>query len=178
MQYLAQDIAKKAIKDARLARTRKPEVEIWRKPHKELCQFPYVGATSPSNTVSLGPRPTSVLSGILIHPTVWRQYTNVTDRTDRTTVSQCREKRETLVFLILMVAAIPACQSVHAKTLDHLRGLFGDSYLITKFRGHPICHFEIIAILSLRQFGLKMSIHAQKNFWRGMDLTSLYNYKQ
>ena len=33
-RYLAQDIAKIAIKDARLARTRKPQVEIWRKPHK------------------------------------------------------------------------------------------------------------------------------------------------
>jgi len=42
------------------------------------------GAGSPSNTMSPGPRPTSVLSGILIHPTVWPQYTNVTYRqTDR-----------------------------------------------------------------------------------------------
>jgi len=40
------------------------------------------GAGSPSNTISPGPRPTSVPSGILdlIHPTVWPQYTNVTDR--------------------------------------------------------------------------------------------------
>ena len=44
-------------------------------------------AGSPSNTP--WPRPTSVPSGILIHPAVWPQYTNVTDRTDganRTTV--------------------------------------------------------------------------------------------
>jgi len=27
-----------------------------------------------------GPRPTSIPSGILIHPTVWPQYTNVADR--------------------------------------------------------------------------------------------------
>jgi len=33
-----------------------------------------------------GPKPTSISSGILIHPAVWPQYTNVTDRTDRTTV--------------------------------------------------------------------------------------------
>jgi len=32
------------------------------------------------NTMWPGPRPTSVPSGILIHPTVWPQYTNVTDR--------------------------------------------------------------------------------------------------
>jgi len=34
----------------------------------------------PSNTLSPGSRPTSVPSGILIHPTIWPQYTNVTDR--------------------------------------------------------------------------------------------------
>jgi len=38
------------------------------------------GAGSPSNTMWPGPRPTSVPDGILIHPTVWPQYTNVTDR--------------------------------------------------------------------------------------------------
>jgi len=42
-------------------------------------------AGSPSNTMWPGPRPTYVPSGILIHPTVWPQYTNVTNRqTDRT----------------------------------------------------------------------------------------------
>jgi len=30
-----------------------------------------------------GPRPSSIQLGILIHPTVCTQYTNVTDRTDR-----------------------------------------------------------------------------------------------
>jgi len=38
------------------------------------------GAGFPSNTISPGLRPTSVPVGILIHPTVWPQYTNVTDR--------------------------------------------------------------------------------------------------
>jgi len=42
-------------------------------------------AGSPSNTMWPGPRPTSVPSGILIHPTVWARYTNVRDRQiDRT----------------------------------------------------------------------------------------------
>jgi len=36
---------------------------------------------SPSNTMWPGPRPTSMPSFIVIHPTVWLQYTNVTDRT-------------------------------------------------------------------------------------------------
>ena len=45
------------------------------------------GAATPSNTTWPGPRPTSVPSVILmIHPTVWPQYTSVTDRqTDRQT---------------------------------------------------------------------------------------------
>jgi len=30
------------------------------------------------------------------------------------------------------------------------------------FRGDPICHFEIIAILILRRFALKMPIHDPK----------------
>jgi len=38
---------------------------------------------SSSNTMSPEPRPTSIPSGILIYPTVWPQYTNVTDRQDR-----------------------------------------------------------------------------------------------
>ena len=36
-------------------------------------------AGSPSKRISPAPRPTSVPSGILIHPIVWPQYTNVTD---------------------------------------------------------------------------------------------------
>jgi len=56
------------------------------------CCAPFLwggGAGSSSNTMSAGPRYTSVASGILLHPTVWPQYTNdrSTDRqTDRTTV--------------------------------------------------------------------------------------------
>jgi len=41
-----------------------------------------VGELGPhlTNTILHGPMPTSVPSGILIHPTVWPQYTNVTYR--------------------------------------------------------------------------------------------------
>ena len=42
-----------------------------------LCPFPW-GAVFPSKAMSPGSRSTSVPSGILIHPTVWPQYTNVT----------------------------------------------------------------------------------------------------
>ena len=56
------------------------------------CCVPFRGggAGSQSNTMSPGPRPTSVPSGLLIRPTVWPQYTNATDRT-------CRQDRQTTV---------------------------------------------------------------------------------
>jgi len=38
------------------------------------------GELGPYLTISHGPRPTSVPSGIFIHPTVWPQYTNITKR--------------------------------------------------------------------------------------------------
>jgi len=41
------------------------------------------GAGSPSKAMWPGPRHTCVPSFILIRPTVWPQYTNVTDMTDR-----------------------------------------------------------------------------------------------
>ena len=47
------------------------------------CALSAGGAGSTSNTMWPGLRPTSVPSGILIHPAIWTQYTNVTDRQDR-----------------------------------------------------------------------------------------------
>jgi len=41
------------------------------------------GELGPLSTVWPGPRPTCLPSFILIHPTNWPQYTNVTDRQDR-----------------------------------------------------------------------------------------------
>jgi len=37
-----------------------------------------------SNTMWRGLRPTSILRGILIHSTIWPQYTNITDWADKT----------------------------------------------------------------------------------------------
>ena len=48
----------------------------------ELCPFGAVRWV-PNNTICPGPTPTSTRSGILIHPAVWPQYTNITNRTDR-----------------------------------------------------------------------------------------------
>jgi len=51
------------------------------------------GARSPSKTMSPGTRPTFLPSGTLIHPVVWPQYTNVTDRQDRQRSDQHRANR-------------------------------------------------------------------------------------
>jgi len=50
-----------------------------------LCPFRGGGAGSPPNTMCPGPRPTCMPSFILIRPTLWPQYTNLTDRQDRQT---------------------------------------------------------------------------------------------
>jgi len=46
----------------------------------DCCALFRGAAVSPSSTMWLGPRPTSIPSDILIHPTVLPQFTNVTDR--------------------------------------------------------------------------------------------------
>jgi len=48
-----------------------------------LCPFGRRGARSSSNTMWPWPRHTCVPSFILIHPTIWPRYTNVTYRQDR-----------------------------------------------------------------------------------------------
>jgi len=52
---------------------------VGRKVGEGCCTSLRGAAGSPSHTISPGPKPTSVPSGILIHPTVWSQYNNVTD---------------------------------------------------------------------------------------------------
>jgi len=47
-----------------------------------LCPFGE-GSWAPSNRMWPGSRPTCVTSCILIRPTVWPQYTNITDRQER-----------------------------------------------------------------------------------------------
>ena len=61
------------------------ESKVGRKLGLHVVPISVGGAGSPSNTVSPGPRPTSVPSGKLIYPAVWPQYTNVTDTQDRQT---------------------------------------------------------------------------------------------
>jgi len=66
-----------------------------------LCPFPWGrgGSWAPSNTMSPGMRPTSVPSGILIHPAVCPQYTNVTDRQDR----QVRQRPDSIGQAVLQM---------------------------------------------------------------------------
>jgi len=63
-------------------------INMGRKVGRGCCERCWVPSGSPSNKMWPGLRPTSLPSGILIHPTVWPQYTNVTDKTDRQTDRQ------------------------------------------------------------------------------------------
>jgi len=84
-----------------------------------LYPFPWE-ELGPHNTLSPGPRPISVPSGILIYPTVWPQYTNVTDRqTDR-------QRSDSIVRTLL--------QTVAQKSLDLKNYGLSNWYF---------CHFEI-----------------------------------
>jgi len=49
------------------------------------------GAGFPSKAICPGPRPTCIPSFIVIHPTVWPQCTNVTDRTEWTDIQTDRQ---------------------------------------------------------------------------------------
>jgi len=55
------------------------------------------GAWSPSNTTWSWPRPTCMPSFIMIHPTIWPQYSNITDRqTNQTDRQQSDSIRRTV----------------------------------------------------------------------------------
>jgi len=65
-------------------------IDMGRKEGGAAVPLSEMGAGSPSNTMWPELRPTCVPSFILTRPTVWPQYTNVTDRTgqDRQTDRQ------------------------------------------------------------------------------------------
>ena len=60
------------------------------------------GAGPPSNT--MWPMPTSVPSFILVHPTVWPQYTNITDRQTAQT-EQDRQRSDSMEQTVLQTVA-------------------------------------------------------------------------
>ena len=83
----------------------------------EACCASFRGAAgSASNTMSPGPRPNSVPSGILIHPTVWTQYTNITDRQDKGDVSY----RRTAGILVTVVQKLQGKAAIYAKVSREL----------------------------------------------------------
>jgi len=81
----------------------------------------------------LEPRPTFVPSGILIHPTVWSQYSNVTDRTGQTDRLTDRRKKlivypmhwiDPLISFFRLSVCLSVCVSVNRSVLDRLRPQF------------------------------------------------------
>jgi len=65
--------------------------QIWAE-NWEMCPFRGAGAGSPCNTMWPGPRPTCMPSFILIHLTVWPQYTNVTERQTDCFTNSCPKR--------------------------------------------------------------------------------------
>jgi len=73
------------------------------------------GAGSPSEKMWPGSRPTFMPSFILIHLTVWPQYTNATDRTDRT--DRQRRRSDSIVRTVLQpVAQKPRCSDAMVRS--------------------------------------------------------------
>ena len=66
------------------------------------------GAGSPSYTMWPGPRPTCMSSFILIRPTVWPQYTNVTDRT-----GPDRQRSDSIGRTVFTARAMLALQALY-----------------------------------------------------------------
>jgi len=60
------------------------------------------GAGSPSNTMWPEPRPTSTPSSIVVHPTVWPQYTNITGRQTVQT-GQDRQRSDSIEQTVLQL---------------------------------------------------------------------------
>jgi len=73
----------------------------------EGCCAPFRGQIGPHLTISPKLRPTSVPSSILIHPTVWPQYANVTYKTDRTTVLYSKRRTVTVAKTAINNAQLP-----------------------------------------------------------------------
>jgi len=86
------------------------------------------GAKSPSNIIWPGPRPACMPSFVLIHPTVWPQYTNVTDR-QRGQTRQDRQRSDSIGWSVLQTVAqkadfvqihiIPSCMSCQDSIIGH-----------------------------------------------------------
>jgi len=72
---------------------------------------PFGGAGSTSNTMSPGPRLTSIPSGILVHRTAWPQYTDVIDR--HTEKQTDRQRSDRTGRTVLQTAA----QKLHVLSL-------------------------------------------------------------
>ena len=84
------------------------------------------GAGSPPNTMWPGLRPTSMPSFILIHPTVWPQYTNVTDRQDRQRSDSIRTNGRSKISVYTLKYAVGLMSvSCETATLYSVRVMIG-----------------------------------------------------
>ena len=108
------------------------------------------GAGFPSNTMWPGPRPSSMPSFILIHPTVWPQYTNVTDRQTgqrsysigRTILQMVTQKLYAVVFNCYLEVMFPfnAVMLLDGREQGHLQHHLESTHL--RLHQPPLLHKE------------------------------------
>jgi len=103
---------------------------------------------SPSNTMPPGPRPTSVQSGILIHPAVWPQYTNVTDRQTRQTGQRsrsigrvtCNCRPKSLVFICVRATIWTKEMETESKQKTPSHSASSESLYLSRRKPLPVSH--------------------------------------
>ena len=78
--------------------------QIWTE-IREGCALGKSGTWVPSNRMWPGTRPTCEPSFILIHPTVWPQYTNVIDRQTGQTDRQAKQRSDSIGRTVLQTVA-------------------------------------------------------------------------
>jgi len=70
----------------------------------------------------------------------------------------------------LVHVSLPPSWEYVWETLDHSRDCFGNYIPSKKFRGGPICQFEVLAIINIHRFSLKMHIHAPFKVFEDLTL--------
>jgi len=131
----------------------------------------WVSTGSPSNTMSPGPRPTSIPSGILIHPAVRPQYTNVTDKqTDRTgqTDRQTGQQSDSIGRTVLQTVAQKPSQNV-SKFSIHVKCGSGSA-----FSDDNAVWYVLIRHIRVRK--VKVTLQLGAALWRSVMSTVVLFY--
>jgi len=120
---------------------------------------PFVGGCgSPSNTMWPWWRPTTIPSGILIHPTIWPQYANVTYRTDQTDYLKLFQLSNTGLHGHSYKLFKPQVQL-------HVRSIFFRKSVIHKIVCYPQ---ELLQCRTVENFKIKLNFFLKKSDFNRM----------